>query len=369
MVHALLNRPLRAAVLATAAAAAALPSAHALTFNFTDVGATPMDARFYQAFQAAGQYWSGLISDPVTINLEVSFAALPSGVLGSTSSNYVGYGYANVRTALVGDATTATDASAVANLQAGPSLSFRANGPSPAPGQPLPSYFDNDGSLNNSTLAMTQANAKAIGLLPGNAAGADAVITFATGFIPSFVTGRTGSVPAGMLDFDTVARHEIAHVLGFTSGVDIVDFCAAASNPCGLGAAGFNDQTWFMPLDLFRYSAGDLPGTFVLDARVGGSPYFSVDGGVTAIEPFSTGVTMDFGGDGWQASHFGPGSTTLMRAFLQPGEFYDAQPQDLTALDAIGWDLVTAVPEPSTWALMGLGLAGLAARTRRRQAG
>ena len=185
-------------------------------------------------------------------------------------------------------------------------------------------------------------------------------VPFATGFASSFVTDRRGGVPARMPDFNTVARHEIAHGLGFTSGVDLIDECADSADLCQLVTAGFHGGAWLMALDLFRYSA---PGQ--RDARVGGSPYLSVDGGVTSMESFSSGVKY---GNGWQASHFGTGSTNLMRAFISDGEACDATGNDLAALDAIGWDMAVAVPEPSTWVLMRLGVCGQAGWMRRRRA-
>ena len=69
----------------------------------------------------------------------------------------------------------------------------------------------------------------------------------------------------------------------------------------------------------------------VLDLRVGGSPYFSVDGGATNIAGFSTGQEH---GDGWQASHFSNSGLTLMKPTVGFGQSYDAFPQDLMALDA-----------------------------------
>lgn len=95
---------------------------------------------------------------------------------------------------------------------------------------------------------------------------------------------------------------------------------------------------------------------------VGGSPYFSVDGGATAIQSFATGVAH---GDGSQASHFAPGSLALMRPAVASGQSYDATAADLTALDAIGWNLATAVPEPQAWLLWLCGLAVVAQRFSR----
>jgi hypothetical protein len=145
--------------------------------------------------------------------------------------------------------------------------------------------------------------------------------------------------------------------------VNDIDFCAGPANGCGLPitADRFKTDLWYEPLDLFRYSA---PGA--MDVRVGGTPYFSVVGGATSIENFSTGA---FNSDGWQASHVGPGGLNLMHAFVHNGELYDATARDLAAFGAIGWN-VGAVPEPQTYAMMllGLGAVGWASRRRARVA-
>jgi hypothetical protein len=353
MTTATLRRKLGAIAFAAAASAAA-PSAHALNFVFTDVGTTPMTAAQLGAFQAAGNYWASKLSDPVTVYLNISFAALGPNILGSTGSNFTTATYSTMRTQLTADRTSALDFSAVANLQAGPAMSFLATQGD------LSSRFDNDGSLNNTLLGLTTANAKALGLsVNTNAANPDATITFATGFANTFVYTRVGGPTPGKTDFITVAEHEIGHALGFVSGVDDIDFCAGPNNQCQLPNTvdRFENDWWYEPLDLFRFS-----GAGIRDVRVGGSPYFSVDGGVTSIESFSTGSKN---GNGWQASHFGPGVVNLMRPFVGTGEFYDASARDLAAFDAIGWNL-SAVPEPSTWLLLVCGMVAVGRKARQR---
>lgn len=340
------------------------PSANAVDFVFRDVSANGgMTAEQLGAFQAAANYWSSKLTDKVTVYIDIAFNNLGAGILGSTGSTFTTASYSAFSGALKADAKSSIDASATANLQSGSALSFWATQGD------LSSRFDNDGSVNNRLLGLTTANAKAIGLSTSTSAiNPDASIEFATGFASSFVYTRTGGVPADKIDFITVAEHEIGHALGFVSGVDDIDFCAGPNNACGLPntADRFEDDWWYEPLDLFRYSAAGK-----LDVRVGGNPYFSVDGGATSIETFSTG-SKAHGGNGYQASHFGTNAVNLMRPFVGNGQFYDATAADLAAFDAIGWDVnvAAAVPEPETYALMlaGLGIVGWASRRRARAA-
>ena len=334
-------------------AAGATSSAQALTFNNTVLAGT--SAQALQGFLDAEARWSALFTDNVTINLTIGTAALPANVIGSTSAIQALYSYFSVRADLVLDSKSADDAIAVANLQAGPNFSMLINRTTNNPngaGSATP-YVDNTGP-NAANIRMTNANAKALGLLGNNAAGNDASITFSDSFAFDF-NPNDGINPA-QLDFVGVAIHEIGHALGFISGVDVLD-----SN-----APGFADNayTFVSTLDLFRFSAASVAANSIdwtADTR---AKYFSLDGGTTVGAGFATGTRF---GDGRQASHW---KDNLNLGIMDPtfafGELGVIRANDIQGFDAIGWD-VAAIPEPSTYALFGLGLTAIGLLRSRRK--
>jgi hypothetical protein len=352
------------AVVLSAQLASASPT---FTFNH----AAGMDANALAGFTQAGAIWSSLLTDNVNLSIDIGFSALGSGILGQTGSTSQDYSYSNVRSALVTDAKSANDITATSHLQSGSSLALlinRTGDSSKLNGiVNFNPYLDNNGGANNTTINMTTANAKALGLgVSGTTA--DASITFSNAFNWDF--NRTDGINASSYDFVGIAVHEIGHALGFISGVDVLDY----NSPSPAGSYFYDDAFKFVnPLDLFRFSQQSVSnGSGVIDWTADTrTKYFSVDGGATQYlnGQFSTGVQH---GDGRQASHW---KDNLGLGIMDPtagtGELLNITQLDLAAMDVIGWDMVQQqssdpVPEPSTLLLSGIGIAALGLYRRKR---
>ena len=345
------------------------PAQAQLTFNFTDgatlAGLAGTDPTLYNnvrnGFQTGANRWSTLFNDNVTINITIDYPSLGVGILGSASSNTIGSLYSSVRTNLVADALSTDDALANASLQAGPNLQFVTSDTTGT------RVLDNNGSGNNRFLDVNRANAKALGLLAGNAAGEDAAISFSSNFSWDFDLGN--GITGSFYDFIGVATHEIGHAMGFVSGVDTVDYYSGPTFGPGGSATDLNPFRVFSVLDLYRYSTNAdtlVSGTRVLDLAQGGTPFFSLDGGTTNLALFSTGP---YDGDGRQASHWKDNlGIGVMDPTAAPGELLSITARDIQGFDVIGWNMISSsAPEPGTLALAFLGGVGLVAARRRRK--
>ena len=349
--------------------------AQALRIDLFDKGGLAQGTAQYRAFRAAADQWQSLITTDTTVRIDVSFYGQGlNGPIGGTSNFYYVDNVRTITNAMKAVASTsAIDQQAVASLPDASSGSIGmwtpgyTNPANKTGADPHSRVFDNDGSRNNSAYGVSWALGKAIGLVAVNNF-KDGSINFNSDLAFDF-DPRNG-VTAGKYDFTFTAFHEIGHILGFTSGVDYYDSFAPSN--------GYNwNLDWIgHGMDLFRYSAeGEL------DWSLGGDPYFSVDGGKTAVlgGEFSTGVKW---GNGRQASHWREGQG-IMDPTAARGETGVLRALDLAAFDALGWNLSVdatanpgyalttaqmfgAVPEPATWGMMllGFGLVGMAARRR-----
>jgi hypothetical protein len=328
----------------------AAPSARALSFNLTDGAGlvalqTSNNALYTQVrngFIEAGNIWSSLLTNNVTVNITIDFEDLGSGILGEAGSSLASSTYNTFRNALDNTNSTSTiDNTVIANLPVGSNPTYTVSNPGV--------------TLNSGRVAGTRANFKALGLL-GTSSLEDSAITFSSNSQFTYDFDRSNGIDGGAFDFVGIAAHEIGHALGFVSVVDDIDN----------GATGtLTPRT----MDLFRYSSA---GTRNLSANNSGDRYFSVNGGIGdanggAIDQiFANGVNL---GDGDQASHWKDSrGLGIMDPTASPGEFLVITQGDLQVFDAIGWNLASAnVPEPGTVCLVLPILGTATVRFRRRK--
>jgi hypothetical protein len=355
-------KPVKRVLASTALAIAAATPASALTFNYTFTAGT--SAQAIAGFQAAGDLWAALLDDTVTVNLTVGTAALGGSIVGQASSRELSFAYPTVRSALVADANGASDATAVANLPA-TSVAMLINRTSDNPNGSgsATAFLDNNASANNTTIALTAANARALGLtvpiggIGGLCNPCDAFIQFNSNF--AFDFDRSNGITPGQIDFIGTAAHEIGHALGFISGVDVLD----QNSPPATAAFTSNSFTDVTTLDLFRFSTASAAQNAIDWTASTTVKYFSLNRGLTVGPSFATGVQH---GDGRQASHWKDNlDIGVMDPTVTVGAVMNISANDVMAMDVIGWD-VAAIPEPPTIAFFAGGLLALAAWRRRR---
>lgn len=299
------------------------------------------------AFQRAAHQWESVLFDPVAVNIDADLISLGSPtILGQASSVELHGSYSLIEGRMVADARDEADDAIVnalpSQLSSSPDCSSRQACLN------LPAGIQWTGAIS-----ATKANLKAMGFAGLDAlefgGRTDARIEFNSQF--SFDFDNSDGIAAGQWDFETVAAHEIGHVLGFVSAVDAVDVALAN------GQTGVIDLN---PLDLFRFQ-GEMPRSAASftqatrDLTVGGGSFFS-DAELQVL--FSTGAAL---GDGRQASHWKDDrGLGLMDPTLAPGEASRISGNDIRALDVIGWDFVT-VPLPGSLPFFTAALTGFAA--------
>ena len=309
----------------------------AVTFNFRPEAGTSQAA--INGFTEAGNLWSNILTDNVTINIDIAFKSLNGNAIANTKETKEKVSYTDFRNALTADATSSEDATAIANLPMGSSFDLWINltGDNPNGAGSLTPYLDNDGSENNSTIRLTTANMKALGLATTQLS--DSSISFNRNV--SFDFDRSDGISTGSYDFVGMAAHEIGHALGFISGVNILDYNANNLS---------NSLTYVNSLDLFRFSAdsynqGKNTLDWTADTR---EKYFSLDGGTTVMvaDAFSTGLLH---GDGYDPGHWKNNSNLgLMNPTAGTGQLLSIASLDIQAVDVIGWNVGVAIPEPLT---------------------
>ena len=271
------------------------------TFIVTYSGFT---AEAEAAFQRAVDIWAASLTSEVPIRVNASFAALPSGVLGS----------------------------------AGPLSAY-----SGRPAFPLPSTLYPD-ALADALVGTSQS-----GQNP------DIQARFSSTF-PSFYFGLDSDPPSNRFDFTTVVLHELGHGLGFVGSARYDD--GDAPNECngteGIGCWGFSG----LPIVFDRF-VEDGDGDELLNTAIYPNPSQALGDLLIADDLFFDGATLTatqggvivpvYGPTPFRAgssySHFDEGTfvgspDALMTPFINPGEAYDTPGVTTCALFSdLGWPL------------------------------
>jgi len=315
------------------------------------------------AFNRAADEWSSHITSAFPVNVIIEADMINLGfvnVIGQTSftgtSASLNQPYDLVRNAMAARAGRPGN-SVLASLPTQAQVSAHVPASFVSNSQPVNFTFDSQ------HIGILRANQKALGILgPSDPTynSPDGKIEFNTLFNFDY---RGNVVDPSKMDFQTVAAHEIGHLLGFTSDVDDFDFNVSS-------AASLTDD--LTTLDMFRFNANELPTaanftTALRELRPGQSA-FTYD--LTNKYAMSTGALT---GDGHQASHWqddqdptGSGQLIgIMDPTLSFGTIETVQDSDLRAMELIGYDTnPAAVPEPGCLAL--IGFASIALLRRRR---
>jgi hypothetical protein len=282
-------------------------TASALTINlsyapdgtFTTAGLSAADIT---AMKAANTYAASQLTSRFNdnINVNIMITAVPgTGTLGQSESPIRSVNdFAALRAAMVADSKTADDATALGGGGSIPAAD-------PIPGNHV--YF------------VTQAQAKALGLIPDNAATSDGTFTFGGGNV--FTYDPNNRAVAGKIDFIGTALHEFTEIMGRIGNM----------------GDGMPDPQ-YMQMDLFHYSAA---GTRGLNKGPGRS--FSIDNGTTLLKAFN-----DFNANQGDLQDWADGTNDSFNAFSTDGVLNDMSEVDLRVMDVIGYDRVTGGASGST---------------------
>lgn len=280
-----------------------------LVINLTwDSSVTSLPAATMTAFQndviAAAQFYETQFSNAVTVNLDVGYNEIAGGAMGSGA---------------LGESESYLSLVSYSSLVA----ALKASGSTDATDQAMQLSLSSPSSPVNGDLWVTTAEAKALGLAAANGTGLDAYVGFGVSSEFTYgLTNTTGTVAAGTYDFFGTVTHEISETLGRLNLV---------------GTTALNGVAAYSLMDLTHYSAAGVRDLVQSSSSPG---YASADGGVTSLGALNTVAGADAGD--W-ASGYGADS---YNAYGTPGVIEPVSTNDLTLMDALGWNLTGAGTPP-----------------------
>lgn len=291
----------------------ALGSAEVQALTINGIFGSGVTSSEQTAFNYAAAQIDSLFSNNITINIDVQGV---SGVsyLGAASANltlFNTYSYSQIAYAINNNDSQAALPS---------SISFS----------------------STNYIAMTLAEAEALGLTGNNPYAVAGTFSFNTGY--SYATDPNNQAVAGEYDFIGVAEHEITHLLGRIPGLD---------------STLSNNATYLTPLDFFRYT--DPSGTPVFSPTASSNAYFSINGGVTNLSTFSSSSDLS----DWTSTNVADPFNAYTATNVNTGTLTTA---DIAEMQALGYSLIALPLPPAAGLFMSCCLA-LWAGSRWRKRG
>lgn len=225
-----MTRRLLPRLLFVALSLAALSPAEALDSTINPLSGLAANGPALSALERAATRWETIFSDPITVEIDANLLDLGNPfVIGQASSILLIGGYDSVRNQIQADAADEpTNGIAVYVPSAATSSAY------------APTGFGLSGALGG-----TRPHLKAMGF-----AGLDAMFgpknaTISFNSALAFDFDSSNGIGAWLMDFETVAAHDIGHALGFVSVVDAVDRLLSQDTTA---------NTPLYALDLLRFS-------------------------------------------------------------------------------------------------------------------
>lgn len=250
----------------------------------TNFGANATAAK--ASWIAAAKVFTDAFTDDIHINITVDAVTTPR-TFGESFPNFLAISYADLFDRVSAYASTQNDAIAI-----GPGGSMTATDPTNGLG----------------TWALARPQAKALGFIPddmsddgGTTFGAQNAFTF------------SGQIATGTSDFQGVAAHEIAEVMG------------------RFGLSGGNNM--FSLIDNFAYTGA---GTKAL--RGGAANFFSIDNGTTLLKQFNDNSVNHLDTRDWAG-----GTNDAFNQFSNGGVVNPVSAVDLQLMDVIGYGSVNPI--------------------------
>lgn len=250
----------------------------------TNFGANATPAK--ASWIAAAKVFTDAFSDDIHINITVDAVTTP-GVFGRSFPASVSISYGDLFDQVSAYASTQNDAIAI-----GPGGSMTPTDPTNGMG----------------TWQLMRAQAKALGFIPDDMSD-DGGTTFGVGNAFTF----SGPIAPGTFDFQGVAAHEIAEVMG------------------RIGLSGGNKS--FSLIDNFSYT-----GAGMKSLGGGAGNFFSIDNGVTLLKEFNDSAANHLDTRDWAG-----GTNDAFNQFANSGVVNSVSAVDLQLMDVIGYGSVNPI--------------------------